>query len=61
MQVPKGVVHAVEEGIKDLFDQAVRGKRAKGSIGVEKELNKEIVKTQEYRNLIRLSKCMIYA
>ena len=43
--VPKNVISEVENGIRDIFEQAVRGKRAKGAIGVEREVNKEVVRS----------------
>jgi hypothetical protein len=58
--IPKGVVAAIEEGILEIYQQAVRGKRAKGVMGVEKELNKEIIRTQASRNILKLSKQLIH-
>ena len=58
-KVPMGVVAQMQEELKALVDQALRSKRAK-AICVEKEMHREIVKEQVNRNLIKLSKQLIY-
>ena len=43
-----------------MLDQAFRSKRAKGVIGIEKEMNKELLKSHTKKNLIKLSKQLIF-
>lgn len=42
--VPKSIKDKIEDELKEIVEHTIRGKRAKGVIGVEKEIHREIVK-----------------
>ncbi|KAM3142068.1 hypothetical protein pb186bvf_005722 [Paramecium bursaria] len=59
-QVPLQIKQDIETELIQMLDQAFRSKRAKGVIGIEKEMNKELLKSHTKKNLIKLSKQLIF-
>ncbi|CAD8184042.1 unnamed protein product [Paramecium pentaurelia] len=56
VSVPQNILNQIQSDLERILQQALMGKRARGVIGIEKELNKEQLKIHTKRQLIKLSK-----